>query len=207
MGHEQGVELSTMQHFWRTIFRGLMAVLPVAATLYLALWLALSMEWVLGLAVKLVLPDAWYWPGMGLVLGIGLLYGVGWLVDHWLLRWLLDSAESVLHRVPVVSKILSAVKDLMLYFSGEGQRKFNQVVSYEVEAGAACVLGLVTRDDLRDLPEGLRCENRLAVYIPGSYQIGGFTLMIARDRLTPVDMSVEEALRFAVTGAVSWSSR
>lgn len=192
-----------MQHFWRNVLRGLMAVIPIVATIYLVIWLTASVEWVLGMTVKLVIPNQYYWPGMGLLLGIGLLYALGWVVDHWLLRRTLDLTESVLTRVPVASKILAAVKDLMVYFSGERRRAFDQVVSVDFDQGSISVLGLVTRDDLSDMPAGLRYSDRVAVYIPGSYQIGGFTLMIPKVRLHAVDMSVEDALRFAVTGAMS----
>jgi len=192
-----------IQHFWRTVLRGLMAIIPIVATLYLVIWLAASVEWVLGVTLMLLLPDELYWPGMGLLLGVGLLYGLGWVVDHWLLKRTLEVAEAGITRVPVASKILSAVKDLMVYFSGERRQAFDQVVSVDFDQGSISILGLVTRDDLTDLPRGLNHADRVAVYIPGSYQIGGFTLLIPRSRMQPVDMSVEDALRFAVTGAMS----
>lgn len=194
-----------MQHFWRNVLHGLMAVIPVIGTVYVLVWLMASVEWVLGHSVKLVVPDEHYWPGMGLILGIGLLYCLGWIVDHWLLKRTVEVIESLLTRVPVASKILAAVKDLMVYFSKERRRAFDQVVAVNFDQGTISVLGLVTRDDLSDLPAGLRYNDRVAVYIPGSYQIGGFTLLIPRDRLHPVDLSVEDALRFAVTGAMSMS--
>lgn len=192
-----------IQHFWRNVLRGLMAVIPVVATVYLLVWLMASVEWVLGRTVKLALPEEHYWPGMGLVLGIALLYALGWVVDHWLLKRTVELTESGLTRLPLASKILAAVKDLMGYFSRERRRNFDRVVAVDFDQGSISALGLVTRDDLTTLPRGLHYSDRVAVYIPGSYQIGGFTLMIPRERLHPVDMSVEDALRFAVTGGMS----
>jgi uncharacterized membrane protein len=43
------------------------------------------------------------------------------------------------------------------------------------------------------------------VYLPMSYQIGGFTVFISRDRLIPLDMSLEQAMRFAMTAGVKSS--
>lgn len=106
---------------------------------------------------------------------------------------------------PLVNKIFHAVQDVIAYFGKERQENFDQVVSMEL-AGVT-VLGLVTRHDLTDLPVGLRAHDRLAVYIPGSYQIGGFTVTVPRERLTAVDMSVEDALRYAVTGGMSYKAR
>ena len=193
------------QHVMRTILRGLVTVIPVAATLYLVVWLAISAEWFMGLAVRIVLPDEWYWPGMGLALTLPLLYGIGWAFDHWLLREFIGATESLLARTPLVNKVFHAVQDVISYFSRDRNRDFDQVVSLEL-AGVT-VLGLVTRDDLSDLPAGLRSNDRLAVYIPGSYQIGGFTVNVPRDRLTAVAMSVEDALRYAVSGGMSYKPR
>ena len=195
-----------MQHVTRTILRGLLAVIPVGATLYLVIWLALTLEWALGKAVTSVLPEQIYLPGMGLVLALAALYGVGWLVDHWLARKVLQGLELILAQVPVVNKVYRAVKDLMTYFSTSRERRFDQVVAVELPGTDFTALGLVTRDDLRDLPAGLADSTKVAVYIPGSYQIGGFTVLIPRLRLTPVDMAIEDALRFAVTGAMSVSA-
>ncbi|MCC5885071.1 MAG: DUF502 domain-containing protein [Gammaproteobacteria bacterium] len=200
----QGSE-SGFQHVTRTILRGLVTVIPVAATLYVVGWLAVSAEWIMGLAVRAVLPDEWYWPGMGLALTLPLLYGVGWAFDHWLLRGFIDATEALLARTPLVNKVFNAVQDLISYFRRDRNRNFDQVVSLEL-AGVT-VLGLVTRHDLRDRPLGLRSDDRLAVYIPGSYQIGGFTVNVPRERLTAVAMTVEDALRYAVTGGMSYKAR
>jgi uncharacterized membrane protein len=59
---------------------------------------------------------------------------------------------------------------------------------------------LVTRTELESLPAGIKKENRVAVFLPMSYQMGGFTVFLLKDRLTPLNMSVEKAMRSALTG-------
>lgn len=191
-----------MQHVLSMILRGLVTVVPVAATLYLVVWLAVSAEWLVGLAFKAFFPDAWYLPGVGLALALPLLYGIGWAVDHWLLKGAIGIVEDLLARTPLVNKIFAAVRDLISYFTRDQTRHFDQVVSFEL-AGIR-LLGLVTREDLGDLPEGLRSTLHAAVYVPGSYQIGGFTVNVPRERLIPVTMAVEDALRYAVSGGMSY---
>ena len=198
-------ERTGFAHVTRMVLRGLITVIPVAATLYVVVWLAVSAEWLVGLGVRILLPDEWYWPGMGLALALPLLYGIGWAVDHWLLRTFIGATESILSRTPLVNKVFHAVQDVISYFGRDRQENFDQVVSMEL-AGVT-VLGLVTRHNLDDLPAGLRASDRLAVYIPGSYQIGGFTVNVPRERLTAVDMTVEDALRYAVTGGMSYKAR
>lgn len=194
-----------MHHVTRMILRGLVTVVPVAVTLYLVIWLAVSAEWIVGLAFQTLLPDGWYRPGMGLALTLPLLYGIGWTVDHWLLRGIINGTERLLARTPLVNKVFNAVQDLITYFSRDRAESFDQVVA--VSFGDFTILGLVTRHDLSMLPSGLNEPGKIAVYIPGSYQIGGFTLNIPSERLTPVDMTTEDALRYAVTGGMSYTVR
>lgn len=50
-------------------------------------------------------------------------------------------------------------------------------------------------------------QNLVGVYVPLSYQIGGITLYISRDRLTELDIGVEEAMRLALTAGIQSASK
>ena len=65
------------------------------------------------------------------------------------------------------------------------------------------LIGFVTREDFRGTPFGLADADTVAVYLPMSYQIGGYTVLLPRRLIEPIDMSVEDALRFAVTAGMS----
>lgn len=45
--------------------------------------------------------------------------------------------------------------------------------------------------------------DQVAVYLPLSYQIGGYTLLVPRSAVKPVDMSLEDAMRFTLTAGLS----
>jgi uncharacterized membrane protein len=64
------------------------------------------------------------------------------------------------------------------------------------------LIGFITREDFGDLPVGIGGDDAVAVYLPMSYQIGGFTTMVPRSAVQPVDMSIEQAMRFAVTAGM-----
>lgn len=57
-----------------------------------------------------------------------------------------------------------------------------------------------------DLPLQPAAEQAVAVYLPMSYQIGGYTLYLPASALTPLDISFEDGMRLAITGGVSRSS-
>ena len=52
-------------------------------------------------------------------------------------------------------------------------------------------------------PDGIGDDQTVAVYLPMSYQLGGFTLMVPKDKITPVDMKVDQAMQFVLTAGVS----
>jgi uncharacterized membrane protein len=65
------------------------------------------------------------------------------------------------------------------------------------------VMGFVTRETFDDLPLDPQADDPVAVYLPMSYQIGGYTLYLPRSALTPVELPFEDAMRLAVTGGVT----
>lgn len=64
------------------------------------------------------------------------------------------------------------------------------------------IMGLVSRDNFEDLPKGIGGEGDVAVYIPMSYQIGGMTVILPKSMVQPVNMGIEQGLRFAATAGM-----
>lgn len=182
---------------------GLVAILPTAITLYLLYWIGSSAEALLGGLLERVLPAGIYITGMGVISGILLIFLLGLLLNAYLIRRLWTLGEQLMTRIPLVKTIFSASQDLMGFFSPSGQRDLNQVVMVPVGDTGYRLMGFVTRQDFSGLPAGVADEGMVAVYTPFSYQIGGYTLMVPRSKLTPVNMKVEEAMRFALTAGVS----
>lgn len=194
----------TLARLARTFLAGLAAVLPIVITAAVLLWLVQSVEVLLGGLVKVLIPDEAYRRGMGLVAAVVFIFAVGFLMEVFLFRRLLRMVEDQFARIPLVKTVYSAVRDLMGFFSKTGARRFSKVVLVDVPGLEARVVGFVTLDDHRDLPFAAP-DDTVAVYLPMSYQIGGYTVFLPRRRLTPVDMTMEEAMRFVVTAGMSKS--
>jgi uncharacterized membrane protein len=102
-------------------------------------------------------------------------------------------------RLSGITLKLTAFESLMRHSSHVWQGK---VVLVQMQNGAE-QLGFLTREDFADLP-GFD-PDRVAVYLPMSYQLGGFTVIVPRSRIREVPMKAEDALRFCVTAGVSRS--
>ncbi|MBN1489573.1 MAG: DUF502 domain-containing protein, partial [Phycisphaerae bacterium] len=99
--------------------------------------------------------------------------------------------------------LYSSVSDLMSFFSGSDKQGLSQVVLVTFESLNARVLGFVTREAFADLDASLEGNDLVAVYLPMSYQVGGYTVIVPRRQLAPVNLSIEEAMRFAITAGMT----
>ncbi len=187
----------------RLFFRGLAALLPLVLTGY-ALWVAISAgEHMLRRVVLLFLPPEDYWPGMGFALSIALVLLIGLLMYSWVVRQVHARVTALIERIPVVKSIYGMLADVLRLVGSAEERPFRKVVLVTLADGLEQV-GFLTREDFTDL-RGIDDE-RVAVYLPMSYQLGGFTVVVARQRVREIEMPVEDALRFCVTAGVAHKS-
>jgi uncharacterized membrane protein len=114
-------------------------------------------------------------------------------------RW----GEQLVERIPLVKALYGSVRDLMGFFSNSDEETTRQAVMVTVGNTPLRLIGFITREDFSDLPVGIGGDDDVAVYLPMSYQIGGFTTMVPRSAVRLVDMSIEQAMRFAVTAGMS----
>jgi len=192
-----------MNTLGKLFLKGLAVMIPAALTLAILWWLARGAERVLGGLLSGFLPEGWYVPGMGLLAAVAITMLVGLLTHVILFQRLFAWGEAVLNRLPLVKSLYSAIKDFMAYFSPDNKAAMNKVVLVQLPGQAFELLGFVTREDFSRLPVQLSVDDPVAVYLPFSYQIGGYTLFLPRSCLTPVDMSFEEAMKLVLTGAVA----
>ncbi|MGB0221346.1 MAG: DUF502 domain-containing protein [Sinimarinibacterium flocculans] len=186
----------------RVFLTGLLAILPILVTIAVILWLVQLAEALFGGMLDVLLPDPLYLPGMGLVVGVVLVFLVGLSLQGVFMNQLLHWFETVLNRIPLVKTVYGAVRDLTGMLGSNGERRFSQVVMVRLPEMPMRLVGFVTIEDLQSV--GLACDDdEVAVYLPMSYQIGGYTLLLPRRCLTPLDMGFEDAMRFVITAGLS----
>jgi uncharacterized membrane protein len=185
------------------ILTGLVATLPVILTLYLLYWFAVSTEAVLGDLIRLWLPENLYRPGMGVVAGLAAAFAVGLLMHAYVVQRLFAMGERLLYKTPMVKSIYPALRDFLNYFSPDTKREFDQVVAVTLGDTGMQVIGFVTQANPEKLPEDFREEDSVLVYLPPSYMIGGYAVLMPRSAIRPVDMNMEEAMRFTLTAGVT----
>ena len=131
-----------------------------------------------------------------------MLYFVGLAVNAYFVNSALRMSDAFFARIPVVKTIYLAIRDFMRFFPSSGQGSdLRRVVL--VQFGPGKVIGFVTAESdemlRRSTPAG---DDMVAVYLPMSYMVGGYTMFLPRELVETTSLSVEEGMRIALMGGV-----
>lgn len=172
------------RHFVRCIIAGVVALLPIGGTV-LTIAYAESM-----------LSQTWreagyfYFPGMGLLLSIILLYFVGLFVTTFLGRWLWRRMDHVLQSLPILGGLYQTLKQILGYDSGE-EAFFQEVTLVPSDDTGGVQIGLVT---------SRREDGTCCVFLPGSPNpTTGRMVIVEESRIEKMDCSVSDALKSLVS--------
>ncbi len=192
-----------MQKLFTNFLKGILILAPMMVTGWVIFTVFHKIDGLLGIPI----------PGIGFIVTIVFIIMVGALASNIFFTRIFDYFEKVLTRLPVVKLLYFSIKDLIGAFVGE-KKMFNRPVMVELAhlplalenppapAGKDIkLLGFITSDTLEFLPEA---GDRVAVYMPQSYNMGGYMMLVPKERITPL-ASAESAklLAFIVSGGVA----
>lgn len=184
----------------KSFLTGIITLLPMVLTVYLLYWLGATSEQLMGSALQALFPENFYFPGLGMITGIGLVLVVGLLMNAYVVRKLFDFGEKVLYKLPLIKSIYRAFRDFFDFFSPK-KSGLGQVVA--VSLNGMELVGFITQEDPQRLPASFRERESVLVYLPMSYMVGGYTLLIKKSDLRPLQMSRDEAMRFVLTAGIT----
>jgi uncharacterized membrane protein len=191
----------------KNILTGLITLLPVILTLYLLYWFVLTTEAILGGVIRDVVSEEFYKPGMGVVAGLIVTFFVGLIMQTIIARQVLYYVEQLVKKVPLIKSVYLSIRDFLNYFSSDSKKDFEQVVAVTIGETGMQLIGLVTQVDMSKMPVGFNQKDSLLVYIPMSYGIGGFAVLVPRKATKALNMSMEDAMRFTLTAGVTGNSK
>ena len=179
----------TFRRLLNYFLRGLLVLVPIALTIYIIIQF---LQWLDNL-VPLEIP------GLGLAIVLSIIILFGYLASTLIAQPIFDLMEDILMSVPLISPIYSSIKDLLSAFVGD-KKKFTQAVLVTMdEANGIQKLGFITQADLQVL--GLK--DKVAVYLPHSYNFSGNFYVVPKDRVTFLNLPGADVMKFIVSGGVS----
>jgi uncharacterized membrane protein len=194
-----------MRKILKLTMSGLVTVLPLTLTVYVIWWVVHTLEeWLRRalIGLNIVSPEH-YWPGLGLITGFLLLLAVGSMVNAYGGRLLLRYWDEFLGRIPLIKTLYGGFRDVVsLLPSGSGEKRDLQRVVL-ARFGGVHAIGFVTREDVPAVLNAHGGHDWVTVYFPMSYAFGGYTVYLPRDHVEHLDISVEDAMRLAITAGLT----
>ncbi|QGZ43172.1 DUF502 domain-containing protein [Pseudoduganella flava] len=184
---------------------GLLILVPLAIT-----------AWVLNIIIStldqslLFVPERWQphtligfdIPGFGAILTIVIVFVVGLLANNLIGNYIVRLWEKLLHRIPVVSSLYGSVKqvsDTLFSSSGNAFRKAVLIPYPHAQSYTIAFLTGVPGGDVKNHLVG----DYVSVYVPTTPNpTSGFFLMMARENVVELDMTVDAALKYIVSMGV-----
>jgi uncharacterized membrane protein len=186
----------------RYFVKGLLIVVPLGLAFFLIFWAVRGIDNALNLS-DLIWPNSktgkpLYIPGLGILNVLILIFIAGVLVTNvitdpikrWFNRWL--------NRLPIFKFLYSSIKDLTEALVGE-EKKFNEPVLVTINEFGLKKIGFLVQKDLT----ALNLPGEVAVYFPWSYSFAGQVVIVAADKVTPIDKSAADMMKFVISGGVS----
>lgn len=192
-----------MLHYLRRyFFAGLLVWVPLIVTLVIIRFLVDVLDFTI-----LLLPPAWRpeaflgfnVPGSGVVFAVVVVFLTGLIAANIVGRKLVDIGEAVVERIPLVSSIYSAVKQLLKTVLHDGGQSFRRVVMVEYPRRGLWTLGFQTNVGVGEVQRQTDQEV-ITVFIPTTPNpTSGFVIIAPREDVIFLDMSVEDGLKFVMS--------
>lgn len=195
-----------MSFLRRYLVAGLLVWVPLVVTLLVVRMLVEWMDSSLMLLPKAYQPEqllGFSIPGLGVVLTILILLVTGIIVANFFGRRLVALWERVLSSIPLVRSIYSAAKQLAETMFTADSKSFRKVLLVEFPRRGLWTLAFQTGTDIGEAQRKTGREV-INVYIPTTPNpTGGYFVMVPREDVQELDMTVDEGLRMLVSmGAI-----
>ncbi|MEM6756374.1 MAG: DUF502 domain-containing protein [Planctomycetota bacterium] len=141
---------------------------------------------------------------IGLVVAVVLIYFAGLLLASYVGRKIYERIERGINQVPLIGRVYPGIKQITDFFveqseGKKGQKSFSRVVAVEYPRKGIWSVGLVTGATMRDIQAKFG-EPCLTVFVPSSpTPFTGYVLTLPESETVDLDVSIEDALKFAVS--------
>jgi len=179
---------------------GLFIVIPLGITLFILKFLFNFADGILGTYLDTLFTaishHETHFPGLGVVTSLAIIYLVGLLATNVMGNHLIKWGDDLLSRIPLVKSIYVSSKQLTNVLK-DGKTPYRRAVFVEWPRQGVRAIGFVTAEVER------RGERLVVVYVPTMPNpTSGFALFFHENEVMESGMTVEQAVRFVVSGGM-----
>lgn len=189
----------------RYFLAGLAVLSPILITVFLVSFLLDFTENIAGKHFNSFIRELYGFviPGLGLFFTIVIILFIGMVSVHLLGKRFFPFLERLVLRIPIIGNIYPPARRLSLFlFDDETKRRFGKVVMIEYPYPGAYCLGFITNEELTVFNKKVGQELvSVLISLPPS-PITGILMMVPKDKIKLLDISMEDAITFVVSAAV-----
>lgn len=188
----------------RYFLSGILVIVPLIITILVLRFLFKGIDGLLSPFLTKLL--GYNIPGLGVVATIILIFLAGFLTANVIGSRLFRIWEIFWIKTPLVRTIYGSSKRLVEALTTTEKDSFKQVVLVEFPRKGMFCLGFLTRTIEIELKE---TEDELvAVFIPSTpTPFSGWTMLFPKEDIVPLDMTIEEGIKFFVSGGIASPER
>jgi uncharacterized membrane protein len=188
------------RHMKEKFGAGLFIVIPLGITLFILKFLFSFADGILGTyldgLVTAITHRETHFYGLGMVTGIIIVYIIGLLATNVMGHHLIGWGDDLLSRIPLVKSIYVSSKQLTNVLK-DGKSAYRRAVFVEWPRRGTLAVGFVTAEVERG------GEKFIVVYVPTMPNpTSGFALFFREEEVLDSGMTVEEAVKFVVSGGM-----
>ncbi|WP_458413385.1 DUF502 domain-containing protein [Schinkia sp. CFF1] len=188
-----------MKKILKHFVNGLLTIVPIILVIYVVYKIFTFLDSILGNILKPYMKED-YIPGFGILFTIALITILGWLSTQYVSGKLIKLIDFILDRIPLVKTLYSVIKDTFQSLLGE-KKSFSKVALVEIPNTGMKSIGFVTSEEVEGFADPLK--DHIAVYVPQSFQVAGFTFLIPKEQVTILDVKPEDAMKFVLSGGIT----
>ncbi|MFE3895800.1 MULTISPECIES: DUF502 domain-containing protein [unclassified Priestia] len=190
-----------MKAIIKSFINGLLTIVPIILVIYILVRVFNFLDSILGNVLKPYMKQD-YIPGIGILATLLLITFLGWLSTRFFTGKIINLIDGLLERIPFVKTLYTVIKDTFQSFLGE-KKSFSKVALVTMPGTSMKVIGFVTSEEVEEVIHSLK--DHVAVYVPQTFQVAGFTFLIPKEEIEWLDIKPEEAMKFVLSGGVSSS--
>ncbi|TGE34526.1 DUF502 domain-containing protein [Desulfosporosinus sp. Sb-LF] len=173
--------------------KGLFVLMPVAITFYILYKMFLMTD---GLFKGLLERVGLYFPGLGVIVTVAVIFIVGLLASNWFSNRLLNYLDKILIKIPLAGNIYGIIKDTVSSFSSN-KKGFSRLVLVNISDDIKLLGFLTNEEESIFIPKGY-----VAVYLMQSMQWAGNLILVPEEKVQEVEVSSEDAIKFIASAGL-----
>jgi uncharacterized membrane protein len=178
-----------MKRLTKYFFEGLLVLVPLVATIYVIYAVFTNIDNIFKFRV----------PGMGFLVTILTITVVGFISSNFITKRLMKLVDTIFTKLPFTKMIYTSIKDLISAFVGD-KKSFDKPVLVSISRESNIqVIGFVTKNNL----DNLGLSDKVAVYLPQSYNFAGNLLIVPKEQITALSVDSGDIMAFIVSGGVT----